>query len=169
MLLFSEQASSSSMLSVSLTIICLVVSLFLLIIVSSTVCIIYRLWKKKESSLTQQSLRSTVQDTLMEFDISHNIRSNYHVMEKRNHRYIHIDEIASFPPRKPIYTDSSSHKTQDISLQRQDGHRDYIKTKIEDTSTAATNTGPSYESVDDKQNDVSLKIQKEKVIYLKII
>ena len=101
----------------------------------------------------------------MEFDTPHNIRSNYHEMEKINHKYIDIDEIASFPPRKPVYTGSSSHKTQDISLQRQDDHY-YFKTNVEETSTAATNTGPS---VGDKQSNVSLKLQEEKVTYLKII
>ena len=165
-IIISEQTSSSFILSVSLS---LTFCLLLLLTISSTVCIIYRLWKRKVSSLSQQSQRSTVQDTSMEFDIPHNIRSNYHVMQKRNHRYIHIDEIASFPPRKPVYTDSSSHKTQDISLQRKDGHYDHIKPKVEETSTAVTNNGPSYEYVGDKQSDATLKMQEKKVTYLKIL
>ena len=45
----------------------------------------------------------------------------------------------------------------------------YHETNVEETSTAATNTGPSYESVGDKQSNVSLKLQEKKVTYLKII
>ena len=104
----------------------------------------------------QQSQRSTVQDTSMEFDIPHNIRSNYHVTQKNIDIYT-LTRLQAFL-RGNRYTLTHHHIKLKISLQRQDGHYDHIKPKVEETSTAVTNNGPSYEYVGDKQSNVSLKI-----------
>ena len=152
---FSEsQTFLNIALSVSLGLVSFICFLLLVTIIS--ICIFYRLLKRRESLSSKQ--RSIAQDTPMELNASFNVRPSYHLRQEDNRGYYYIDEIASFPQKTLTSTNPST---------RYYDYIDDVDCKIQETSTAVTtSTGPVYEPVGDEQSDYTLKDEQE---YLKIM